>query len=170
MTHDRNEHGRSWNGELRDALTCRLNQACDKAADKAALAIGERFRPLDPGHRLPGIFVTGGIKFKNDIKAVIAAKHTHNLLALLRGLPKHHGATARALEQGDVDAESSESSFKQLTTEAKHNTARIRVGCDHCPNMPETYSKAKTDKHRNILPQSSTCVVQETPNASTALT
>ena len=71
-----------------------------------------------PGHGPPATPVIGGTKITNDIKAVIAAKHTHNLFALLRGLPKQHGATARALEQGDVYAEASEFAFKQLTTEA----------------------------------------------------
>ena len=151
VTHDHNEHGQPWNDEHRDSLTCRLNQACDRAADKAALAIDERFRPIDPGHGPPATFVTGGIKITNVIETAIAAKQTHNHLALLRGHPKHHGTTARALEQGDVDAAAPESAFKQFTTETKHNTARIRVGRDHCSNMFKLYSKAKTDKNGKML-------------------
>jgi hypothetical protein len=82
LTHKHNEHSRKWDNEARDDLACRANQACDRAAKKAAAVQDLRFQNHGAGHGGRAFLAKNGSAIHSDIKDIITETRTQMLMKI----------------------------------------------------------------------------------------
>ena len=159
ICHDKNEHNRTCANMYRNTLSCRLNRACDSAANYGALRHWGGSKDGTKNHDIRGIpqwkhggsmvLSCDGMLIESDTKHVIIEKVGASLVRVLREQPIH-GRVARAVHRGEAHAGASIAARHMLSDEEKDCYLRGMAEIHSC-TMRQLYEMARKDDKEGMV-------------------